>query len=339
MPVPSAGTPADPAGRVAIPCPTARALVAALALLPALLAASCQAFRTADRETLEALYMDERSETASVAGMDVHLRDEGAGPPLLLLHGATASLHTWEAWARELVDEYRVLRIDLPPSGLTGPHPEGRYDPEAYLELVDGILEHTGARQPVLVGNSLGGYVAARYAARWPERVRGLILLNPAGYPQSLPWTLRLPAMRGIGRLFQWVTPRWVVARGVASAYGDPDRVEENVVDRYWHLLRAPGNRAGVRELARTMDRLRQEEPEWVADIDVPTLVIWGDEDEFTPVEFAERWEQDLPRGTAVILDGVGHVPMEEVPARSLEVVRPHLREWTAERAEGACGR
>lgn len=131
--------------------------------------------------------------------------------------------------------------------------------------------------------------------------------------------------MPGIGRLHTWVTPRWVVSRGVASAYGDPGRIRPGIVDRYWDLLRAPGNRSGLRSLARTMDELRRQEPDWVGDVEVPTLVLWGEADTFTPVGLAMRWKEDLPHMELVILEDVGHVAMEELPDRSLEVVRPFL--------------
>jgi len=310
------------AGRIRFPAHLPILLVAAV-LTTSL--AACQGFRAANPEHLQSRYMDEHSQMVEVDGVRLHLRDEGEGPALLLLHGASASLHTWEPWVRSLRWDHRVLSVDLPPSGLTGPHPEDRYDTDAYLALVDGVLDHAGAEEAVLVGNSLGGYIAARYAARHPDRVRGLVLISPAGYPQALPWPLRLLATRGVGRIHSRITPRWMVARAVASAYGDPARIRPGVVDRYWELVRAPGNREGLRHLARTMDELRQREPEWVEEVTVPTLLLWGEADRFTPVELAERWQEDLPDMELVILEGVGHVAMEELPARSLEVVRPFL--------------
>lgn len=292
-----------------------------------LLLVGCQAIRSPKVEELRDRYMTASSRMVEVDGVEVHLQDEGKGPTILLLHGASASLHTWEPWVRSLRHEFRVLAIDLPPSGLTGPRPDQRYDPEAYVALVGAVLDHGGVDRAILVGNSLGGYIAARFAARYPDRVSGLVLISPAGYPQELPWPLRLLSMPGLGRLHTWITPRWVVQRGVASAYGDPARIRPGIVDRYWDLIRAPGNRQGLRELARTMDEVRLQEPEWVEDVQAPTLVVWGDADDFTPLELADRWKEDLPHMRLEILEGVGHVAMEEVPARSLEVIRPFLAE------------
>lgn len=132
-----------------------------LVLLPLLLL-GCQAFRSPSWDQLADRYMYPTSHMVEVDGVEVHLRDEGEGPVILLLHGASASLHTWDPWVQALREDYRVLSVDLPPSGLTGPHPDDRYDPQAYLSLLDGILNLASVDQVILVGNSLGGHIAAR---------------------------------------------------------------------------------------------------------------------------------------------------------------------------------
>lgn len=280
-----------------------------------------------DRDVLEERYAPPPSRFVELEdpGIRVHVRDEGEGPALLLLHGAGSSLHTWEEWTEQLTWGYRVVRLDLPPFGLTDPHPADVYEPDVYLEVVAKVVEALDLEDPVVVGNSLGGYVAARYAAHHSEGVRAAILLAPAGYPQQLPGPLRIMAIRGLGRVSSWLTPRWVVDRTVRRAYGDPQRVPAAVVDRHHELLRAPGARQGFREVVRTMDRFAESEPAWVEDVEVPTLLLWGEEDRFVPVELAERWAEDLPRAELAVLPDVGHVPMEEAPLRSLTLVRPFL--------------
>ncbi len=296
-------------------------------LLLAVLSAACQAVRTPDPDDLAFRYGTPNSVFHEIGGMRIHLTDEGEGVPLVLLHGTAASLHTWDAWARSLRSQYRVTRYDLPPFGLSGPHPDRRYHPDMHLQVLDELLERLRLEEVVLVGNSLGGYLSALYAARNPERVRALVLVSPAGYPQELPWILRLPLRPVVGSAAVRITPRWVISRAVRDAYGDPERVEPGVVDRYYDLIRAPGARQGFRALAELMEELRHREPDWVEEVTAPTLVIWGEEDRYTPVELAERWVQDLPCSRLVVLPGVGHLAMEEAPERSLEAVRPFLEE------------
>ncbi|MCU0805294.1 MAG: alpha/beta fold hydrolase, partial [Burkholderiales bacterium] len=123
-----------------------------------------------------------------VAGMQVHLRDEGPrddATPVVLLHGTSASLHTWQGWADALKDERRVIRFDLPGFGLTGPTPDGVYTMDAYVRFVLAMLDRLGVQRAVLAGNSFGGSVAWATALAAPDRVAKLVLVDSAGYPMN----------------------------------------------------------------------------------------------------------------------------------------------------------
>ena len=87
-------------------------------------------------EELEARYADGASRFVELLGLRVHYRDEGSGPPLLLLHGTASSLHTWDGWVEELRDDFRILRIDLPAFGLTGPERDHDYSPERRTDVI-----------------------------------------------------------------------------------------------------------------------------------------------------------------------------------------------------------
>ena len=277
-------------------------------------------------------------------GMVVHLRDEGPRDdpqPIVLLHGTGASLHTWEGWARELRHQRRVLRLDLPGFGLTGPF-TGEFDPDdyrgdTYARFLLGLLAQLGLQQAVLAGNSLGGEIAWRAATlpaaagtaaqgHTPVRITRLVLVDASGLefqPEEVPPAFllaRLPVLRDIGRS---VLPRELVATSVASVYGDPSRVTQDLVDRYWHMALREGNR---RALAL---RLQQLEPGLAADrlarIDVPTLILWGERDRLIPPAVGEELQRRIPGSQRVLLPGLGHVPQEEDPAASLAPVRRFL--------------
>jgi pimeloyl-ACP methyl ester carboxylesterase len=272
--------------------------------------------------TLRAKYASPASQFVEVMpGLTVHLRDEGKrdGVPLVLLHGSNASLHTWEPWVARLGGRYRIISFDFPAHGLTGPAPDGQYTAVAYAKVLDAVAANRGLTRFVLAGNSMGGGVAARYAVDHPGRLIGLILVDAGGKPptgkRDLPLAFRIadtPILRDIVADF---TPRWLIANGVRGSVSVQSVMTEPVIDRYWELLRYPGNRAAT--LARFRQGYGSVSPAELARVDTPTLILWGREDRFIPVASAAYFAHALPHSRTIIYDGVGHLPMEETPDRS----------------------
>ena len=263
--------------------------------------------------TLIAKYADDASRFTAVGGMKVHYKDEGAGPVVVLLHGTGASLHTWDGWTGVLKHDFRVVRMDLPAFGLTGPAPDGDYTTEAYVRFVRDFLVGLGISRFSLCGNSLGGEIAWRYAVAYPSHIEGLIIIDSAGYPHAMPGTLGLATVPVLNRLLTVVTPRFLVAKNVRSVYGDPAKVTEAIVDRYDDMLLREGNReAMVRRL-----QVMRASPERIKRIGVPTLILWGEKDTWIPLENARRFMRDIPGAVLITYPDLGHVPMEEAPDRT----------------------
>jgi pimeloyl-ACP methyl ester carboxylesterase len=264
-------------------------------------------------------------------GMSVHLRDEGprdAAVTVLLLHGTSASLHTWDGWTEALAGEHRVIRVDLPGFGLTGPFPHGDYRPSAYAAFVVQLLDALAVPSAVIAGNSLGGRVAWETAVAAPERVRALVLVDAGGYPfeaQSMPIGFRLAQIPALAPIMNRTLPRSLVASSVRNVYGDPSRVTDELVDRYYELTLREGNRASL--VARFQAPLADETAgERLSTIRVPTLVLWGSEDRLIPPELARRFERDIEGAQVVMFEGLGHVPQEEDPETTVAPVVALLR-------------
>jgi pimeloyl-ACP methyl ester carboxylesterase len=264
-------------------------------------------------EQLIPRYADRASKFAVIDGMRVHYRDEGQGPVLLLIHGSNSSLHTWDGWAARLRDKYRLVRLDLPGHGLTGPNPDHRYSYAAMSQTIDHLVEILGAGSFAMAGNSMGGAIALDYANRHPEKVEKLILIDSIGYPDEVPpLTLRMWGFPAVGTILTAITPRSVYAATLREAYGHPEMVTDALVDRYYELLLRQGNRHATQE--RFAEAAFSIPALSLSRIHARTLVLWGGKDRWFPVSFGERFAHDIAGARLKIFPDLGHVPMEEGP-------------------------
>lgn len=265
----------------------------------------------------------------SIDGMNVHMRDEGPRDdpmPIVLLHGTSASLHTWEGWVDALKGQRRVIRLDLPGFGLTGPFPQDNYTMEHYVDFLGHFLDAMKVQHCVLVGNSFGGNLAWREAVAQPWRVDKLILVDAGGYAykaQSMPIGFRIAKTPGLNKIMEYTLPRHMVESSVRNVYGDPSKVTPALVDRYYELTLRAGNRHALG--LRFAQMVPGEDTDRIAALKMPTLILWGKEDHLIPEDNAEHFHKDIAGSQLQVLDGLGHVPHEEDPARSVAVAKAFL--------------
>lgn len=262
-------------------------------------------------------------------GLRIHLRDEGPrdAPALILLHGSNSFLQTWDAWANDLKTSYRVVRFDFPGHGLTGANAAAGYSHVAYAKIVDRVAAKLGIRRFVIVGNSMGGNVAWTYAHQHPEKLSGLVLVDASGQPepeaQDLPIGFRISRTPVLRDVMRHITPRSMIEEGLRKSVANADVVTTENVDRYWELLRYPGNREA------TLDRFTTPRDPALGGplkLPVPTLIMWGAEDKLIPVSSASWFKRQIPDAATIIYPNVGHLMMEEIPAKS----SADLSKWLA---------
>ena len=305
-------------------------------------------FRTPDTDAtaMRAKYGAAPSQFVDLGnGLTVHLRDEGPrdAPAIILLHGSNADLHTWDPWADNLKADTRVIRFDQVGHGLTGPDPYADYTRDNYVEHIRRVADKLGVERFLIGGNSMGGKHALAFAVKYPERVTGLVLVDASGMPMLSPESLKtgqpkedtqkrssgnigfkIAGMPGVNRIIEQVTPRMLIEKSLRQSVSVESIVTDAAVDRYWELLRYPGNRrATLQRFAIPYDPLRRED---IAAITAPALIIWGEEDRLIPVAAARYLDQVMPNTTLAIYPKVGHLPQEEAAARSLA----DLRRWMA---------
>jgi pimeloyl-ACP methyl ester carboxylesterase len=286
-----------------------------------------------DVAEMKAKYASPTSQFITLApGLTVHVRDEGRryGPVLVLIHGSNASLHTWEPWVQRLGGQYRIVSLDLPGHGLTGTHPSGDYDYPIFVDVVDKVLVKLGIDRATVGGNSMGGGVTWMYALAHPEKVEAMILIDAAGAPR---WQARkapigfriarMPVLRDIAKI---ITPRSMVESSFLTSVSVKSVATPAAIDRYWELLRYPGNRAATIKRFSYTHNNHPATKEKLAALKIPTLILWGEEDNLIPVKSAEWFAEAIPGSKLIIYPKVGHIPMEEVPDQSAADVAVFLQ-------------
>lgn len=270
-------------------------------------------------EKLREKYEKPASRYVTIRKTDVHYCDEGQGPVILALHGISDSLHTWDGWVAQIGEHYRFVRLDLPGFGLTGPVVDGCYSREMYIQFIDAFVNELGLKTFTIVGNSLGGAIAWNYALRFPEKVTGLILIDPAGYHIELPWPLTILNTPGLRNAAAFISPRFVYSMSLKQVLGDPSKATDELVDRFYELSLRPGNRRALIDVFSNLQHLN-DDPSFsrtIAGLRVPVLLLWGEEDRWIPVSQVSLWQQDVPGLQAIVYPGVGHIPQVEIPVRS----------------------
>jgi pimeloyl-ACP methyl ester carboxylesterase len=278
--------------------------------------------------------LKERFETADshwmmVDGTNVHYRLEGnpSGPTLILLHGLLASLQTWDGWVDALKPHFRIVRIDLPGFGLTGPMASKDYSPEYAVKLVEMMRaqldkKYGGFDKVHLIGNSLGGFISWYYATEHAEHVDKLVLIDPIAYGQHVPFIIRFGARPFFGWYAKHQTPRFIVKRNLRIVYGDSDRLTDETIDRYFDLLCREGNRESMVEYFRTLIKYNHDPriEAAVKGVKAETLLMFGEKDRWVPPALIERWQQDVENLQVSVIESAGHIPMEELPEETVRI-------------------
>lgn len=263
-------------------------------------------------------------------GVNMHYRDHGnpAGKAIVLIHGTSDSLRTWDHLIPLLQDDYRLIAMDLPGHGLSSQHPDRDYSRRSLSASVQQLMQHLKVDSATLVGNSLGGNIAWRTAAIAPAKVDALVLLDPSGSPpvenkkSNIGFRLLGTSVgRQLGKIF---TPRALVEKSLIGTVYDAELVSDAVTDRYWELLRLPGNRDTLTELA--LIQWNQEAWQRIGEIEEPTLIIWGAEDHITPTKNAPVFDEAMANSRLLIYPEVGHLPMLEVPDKTAQDIRDFLQ-------------
>ena len=300
-------------------------IAAALALALAAVPASAQYAAPARYLTLgelRARYADHASRYAVIDGVEVHYKDEGRGPVLLLVHGSSSTMRTWDAAVRLLRGRYRVIRYDIPGQGLSGDVSDAVAASEPPAAIAEHLLAKLGVTKATVIGVSSGGTLGVQLAARRPDLVERLIISNAPSDPVDTSHLV--------------LTPEWAKAQADAKAQGfqgpafwngfltyfagDGRRIDSATRAGFGDFNRRTPNKNTIALTAKVADHAKAVAA--FAGVRAPTLLIWGGSDKLLPTASARILLGYLTGTEAAIvyLPDVGHFPPIETPDRFVRV-------------------
>lgn len=265
-------------------------------------------------------------------GVRINYYEAGQGPPVILLHGFGASAYSWRFLGPALAKDHRVLTIDLKGFGLSAKPEDGKYAISDQADMVAEFIRARDLHDLVVIGHSMGGGVTLmtyfKVREQDPARIKKLVLIDSAGYPQKMPWFIWLakaPVLGSVGG--KLVSPRFATAQVLRKCYYNKDKITDEQIDTYAYYGSLPGAREA---LIQTAQQIVSEDIEAVTarykTISVPVLIIWGAEDEVVPLSVGKQFKRDIPNSELVILPQCGHMPPEEEPGETTRTVEGFLR-------------
>jgi pimeloyl-ACP methyl ester carboxylesterase len=263
--------------------------------------------------------------SVQAGGLRIRYARRGSGPPVFLVHGFGSSIYTWAEVIPLLARDHDVIAVDLP--GFGGSDVPAHFDREVSAELLSRVMDGLAVPRASFAGNSLGGALSAVTAARHPERVDRLVLIDAAGYnlaPADRPRMLRI-----VAAVPGWIQRLWpqrpVLRMGLKQVFFDDALVTDDKVEEYLAPMARPGARAASRALLKAGETFGL--PAALKGVHAPTLVIWGANDVWVPPHDADKFVRDIPGARKVLIANCGHVPQEEKPGEVAALIEDFLRQ------------
>ncbi len=257
----------------------------------------------------------DKSKYCSVDGVRLHYTEQGRGENLLLLHGIGASIYCWRKLIPYLENSFRIWSVDIMGFGLSDKPKNANYDLSSQARLLTKFLEANGVNKCVLVGNSMGGAIAAEMLIQNPQGIAGLVLINSAHDPRIVRFDLR--KIKFLTNVFRPFVTRRFIRIILKKLYSDQKNITNQTIDTYLspYMKDEDSIRAFVNSFDSLMDstlisRLKNTSRK--------ILILLGQKDNFVPMKFGIELHHCLPSSKIKIHSAAGHHLQEEEP------------EWTA---------
>lgn len=267
-----------------------------------------------------------------MATIALHYETYGSGDPVLFLHGLGASIYSWRNLKAPLEGEYKLILFDLKGFGNSPKPRDNRYSVQDQADLIYKFIIDQDLRNLTLVGNSYGGAVSLvlsiMLCEREPGRLSKLMLIDSGGYNESLPWHLKLLRTPVLGWLALSLSPSKMLAKSVLGyCYYNDQLIGDAQIASYAAPLKMPGGKYGLLKTAQQVIPSNIDEvTRKYETICVPTLIVWGEEDEVIPLTIGRKLDAAIPCSKLLTISKSGHVPQEETPAEIIPLIKDFLQ-------------
>jgi pimeloyl-ACP methyl ester carboxylesterase len=263
-------------------------------------------------------------------GRKVFVVEKGHGESVILLNGIAASVYTWRKVFPVLSDEFHVYSFDYKGTGLSDKQ-NSEYSIDEFSKELLELMDYYKINKTILVGNSLGGEVCLDFAIKHPEKVKGLILIDTAGYQYNKEITaffVRLSRFKPVGELIKRHASKRFVKILIRGALYNDSLIDKDMINGYYKPMRTEGAFEALIELIKNLS-YTEFDYDRVKEITSPTLIIWGKEDKVISVYDAYKFHKDINNSKLVIMENCGHAPQEEKPEEVSRLIKEFIEEMS----------
>lgn len=265
------------------------------------------------KEEAIAKYKFPTSQFVEWEGIEVHVLEKGLehSKTVLLVHGLGGALHEFNPIGDKLAKQYHVVSFDLPGFGLSDAPTHTDDIQQVYFDFMAFILDKYAKDTTYIIGNSMGGMITWNTSYMHPNKIHKQVLLAPAGYDmieiaeKNAEW-INQPHIRFL--LANGAAP-FIAKSNVEMCFYDKGKIDPDLFERKYGMMNKKGNLDYLKQLAGYKNFM---DTAIIQQIQTPTLLIWGTEDEIIPYSHADRFHRDLPHSTLITYENCGHVPMLE---------------------------
>ena len=293
------------------------------------------------KETVISKYAKGASEFIELKdGSLIHVRDEGNknGNTLVLIHGFNGSLFNFETMNEFLVNDFRVISLDLPAHGLTGSVNSNNYSFDGFIKVIDEVLEIKKINEFYLAGHSMGGRVVWNYTIEYPDKVKGLLIIGSAFLANeeeyiefqsenAPPIAFKLLEIPFFRKMLGYITPRFIVTQAVYQTVYNQNIMTKELIDQFHEIILLEGSREAMGYVIVNTDKDFIANPKLLQKIEIPTLILHGEEDNLVDVRFNKHFLENIPDIKLFSYPKVGHMPPMEIPEQIANDIETFIKE------------